>query len=185
MDGTWSTGDNFSYDADTDSVSAGPDGIPEINVFPGASPEQLPPGNFGTVDFGSSNNSTADLARQFLEGLNSDDLSYFDGALTLGEDGTLVVNGDTGLSAGIKDELAAIIGIPRTIALFESVTGNGNNAMYTLTGFVGVRIMEVKLTGKNKRLIMQPAFVVDGTAIANTNSAGTGSFVYRPVELVR
>ncbi|MCH7597286.1 MAG: hypothetical protein IID35_12110 [Planctomycetes bacterium] len=187
MDGTWSTGDNFSYDPDTDTVSAGPDGIPEINVFPGSGTMQLPSGNFGTVDFGNSNNSTADLSRQILEGLNSDDLSYFDGTLALGEDGTLVVNGDTGLSAGIKDELAAIIGMPRTIALFEDVTGNGNNAIYTITGFVGIRIMSVQLTGPpaDKGLIMQPAFVIDGTAIANTNSAGTGSFVYRPVELIR
>ncbi len=177
--------DHYNYDPDTHAVSNGSDGIPELNLYPGAGAGQLPPGNFGTVDVGAPNNSTADLARQIRYGVNESDLAYFGGTLQLGSDGTLLLNGDTGLSAGIKDDLAAIIGQPRAIAIFRSVTGNGNNAYYTVTGFAGVRIMYVKLTGSmnSKQVIIQPAIVVDESGIGSSD--GNSYSVSRPVELVR
>jgi len=183
--GTVTTGDNYSYDPDTGAVSPGADGILELNLYPGAGATQLPPGNFGTVDIGSSNNSSADIARQILYGVNQSDLDYLGGTLQLGSDGTVILNGDTGLSAGFKDELEAIKGQPRTIPIFTTVSGNGNNANYTVVAFAGIRIMNVKLTGamKSKEVIIQPAVVVDPGAIAGTAS-GTSFYVYRPVQLV-
>ncbi len=178
--------DSYTYDADTGEVNGGPDGIPELNIYPGAGDDQLPPGNFGTVDIGSPDNSAADIARQILYGVNKADLAYFGGELKLGSDGTVDLGGDTGLSAGVKDELEAIKGQPRAIPLFSTVSGPGNNAVYTVVGFAGIRIVNVKLTGamKGKELIVQPAFVVDDAVIAG---AGTGSsyFVLQPVRLVR
>jgi len=184
LDGVSTTGDDWAYDEDTGTVSAGTDNIDEMNLYPGAGAEQLPPGNFGTVDIGNPNNSTADLTRQINEGVNADDLAYFGGEFKLGPDGTLVVTGDTGLSAGIKDDLAAVIGQPRTILLFSSVSGNGNNSEYTIVGFAGIRIMEVVLTGKmsDKRVIIQPAFVVDDAVITESGS-GPSHFIYQPVVL--
>ena len=41
----------------------------------------LPPGNRGTVDFGETNNSTADISRQILYGLNDDDWAALAAAL--------------------------------------------------------------------------------------------------------
>jgi hypothetical protein len=105
--------------------------------------------------------------------------------LRLGDDGTLLLNGDTGLSAGIKDELEAIKGHPRAIPIFSQVSGPGNNAMYTVVGFVGIRIMNVQLTGKmsTKNLIVQPAVVVDDSAVVDPGP-GPSYYVYRPVQLV-
>ena len=42
--------------------------------------------------------------------------------------------------------------------LFTSVSGPGNNAMYSITKLVGVRIVYVKLTGSasQKQVIVQP-----------------------------
>ncbi len=183
---SFTTGDNYSYDADTGTVANGSDGVFELNLYPGGGAGQLPPGNFGTVDIGSPNNSTADLSRQIRYGVNADDLSWFGGELRLGPDGTLQLNGDTGLSAGIKDDLAAIIGQPRSIPLFTTVTGPGNNSMYTIVGFAGVRIMSVKLTGSmnSKHLIIQPAIVVDDSVLVGPAS-GSSYFVYQPVRIVR
>jgi len=186
MAGTYSTGDNYSYDPDTGAVSEGADGVPELNLYPGAGADQLPPGSFGTVDIGSANNSSADIARQILYGINESDLSYFGGAIEFSSGGTLILNGDTGLSAGFKDELDAIKGQPRTIPLFTTVSGNGNNANYTIVAWAGIRIMNVKLTGSmsKKALVIQKAVVVDPTAIAD--AGGNASyFVYRPVQLVQ
>lgn len=175
--------DFYEYEPGTGSVAGGSDGLLELNMFPLTNAAS---GNFGTVDIGSSNNSTADLERQILNGVSAGDLAYHGGSLKLGPGGTLLLNGDTGVSAGIKDELDAVKGQPRTIMLYSSVTGNGNNAMYTIVGFAGVRIVSVKLTGalSSKKIVIQPAVVVDPSATI----AGTGNqskYVYSNVRLAR
>lgn len=148
------------------TVTSGSDGIKEITLYPDSN-SSLPSGNRGTVDIGSSNNSTADLARQIRYGPNEADLAYFGGKVQIPSSGLLALNGDTGLSAGIKDDLAAIIGQPRAIPVFRSVSGPGNNATYQICKFVGIRILFVQLTGSpsSKKVIVQPAPVFDGTII--------------------
>jgi hypothetical protein len=175
--------DNWTWNAATGEVTAGADGIREVNLYPQGTGS---PGNRGTVDIGSSNNSTADIARQILEGVSPDDLNHHGGELKFDESGELDLNGDTGISAGVKDELAAIKGQPRIIPIFTSVVGPGNNANYTIIKFVGVRVLDVKLTGSmsSKRLTIQPANVVARGAIP-APSAQTSQFVYSPVWLVR
>ena len=179
--------DNYAYDEVTHAVTNSPDNIPELNLYPGAGTGQLPPGNFGTVNIGASNgNSTATLSRQIRYGLNDQDLAPYGGLLKLTSGGTLILNGDTGLSAGIKDDLTSIIGKPRAIPLFNNVSGNGNNAMYTIVGWAGIRITYVKLTGamNSKAVIIQPAYLVDQTAVTAPGS-GNSYFVYQPVRLAR
>lgn len=183
--GTRTTGDNYSYNQTNGTVSAGGDGIIELNLYPGAGGTQLPPGNFGTVDIGNPNNSTADITRQIRYGINESDLAWFGGEINLGASGFIMMNGDTGLSAAIKDDLEAIKGQPRSIPIFNQVSGPGNNSMFRVIGFVGIRIMNVKLTGamSQKQVIIQPAMVVDDSAIVGgTNQS---RFVYQPPTLTR
>jgi hypothetical protein len=176
--------DSWTYNAATGAVTAGGDGIREINLYPQGTGS---PGNRGTVDIGSSNNSTADLARQILYGVSKQDLDYLGGELKLNADNQLLLNGDTGISAGVKDELAAIKGQPRIIPIFSSVSAPGNNATYTIVEFAGVRIMDVKLTGSmsSKRVIIQPAAVTARGAIPATDDTPRSNFIYSPVWLVR
>jgi len=184
-EGTWDNmlagggSDNFTWDEETQTISSGTDGIREVNLYPEGSTD-LPPGNRGTVDFGSSNNSTADLSRQILYGLNADDLSYFGGEIRF-DNGPLSINGDTGLSAAIKDELAEIKGKPRAIPLFTEVSGPGNNAQFTVVRLVGIRILDVRLTGKNKYVVVQPAPVSSRNAIPGSGSITTGSVTTAPI----
>ncbi|MBP90504.1 MAG: hypothetical protein CMJ64_27985 [Planctomycetaceae bacterium] len=175
--------DNWTWDSVDQEVESGSDGILEVNLYPQSTGS---PGNRGTVDIGSSNNSTADIARQIVDGVSVNDLSYHGGKLEFDEWGELGLNGDTGISAGVKDELESIKGLPRIIPIFRDVTGLGNNAMYTIVRFAGVRIMEVKLTGNpsSKRVIVQPASVVARGGIPTTASSTT-DFVYSPAWLVR
>lgn len=170
--------DNFRYNPQTGAVSGGSDGILEISLYPYGN-QALPPGNRGTVDLGSPNNSTNDLKRQILYGLNENDLSYFGGELRT-DNGPLIINGDTGISAGIKAELEAIKGQPRLIPLFTSVSGPGNNAMYTVVKFVGIRIMYVKLTGGTKTVIVQPAPFVSSTVIKGNVPIAADSYFTKP-----
>jgi hypothetical protein len=178
--------DSFSYNPSTKSVTAGCDSILECNLFPQATGS---PGNRGTVDIGGSNNSTSDIARQILNGINQADFDSMIGqgrSLDLTATGSIELNGDTGISAGVKDELAAIRGKPRIIPIFDSVSGNGNNAEYTIVKFVGVRVMDVKLTGSmsNKRVIIQPCNIVAKGGIPSTGPSAT-DYIYSPVWLVR
>lgn len=176
--------DSYAYNAATGAVTCGSDGVLEVNLFPQGTGS---PGNRGTVDIGGNNNSTADIARQIVDGISEGDLSYFpDGELEFDNLGECDLNGDTGISAGVKDELASIIGDPRIIPVFSSVTGPGNNANYTIVKWVGIRILYVKLTGSmsSKQVIIQPAIVQLYGAIPSPID-NTSSGVYSPVWLVR
>jgi hypothetical protein len=175
--------DEWAWDPVNEQVVRGKDGCDEVNLYPQGTGS---PGNRGTVDIGSSNNSTSDIARQITSGVSEGDLSYHGGKLELDESGVLYLNGDTGISAGVKDELASVIGKPRVIPVFRTVTGNGNNATYEIVKFVGIRILDVKLTGSvsKKHVMIQPAAVCTSGTIHTTDSS-LSTYVYSPVWLVR
>jgi hypothetical protein len=175
--------DSWSYNASNQTVTAGGDGIKEINLYPQGTGM---PGNRGTVDIGSANNSTADIARQIVSGINATDMSYMGGSLKFNDDGVLHLNGDTGISAGVKDELLSIIGKPRVIPVFSNVVGPGNNADYYIVKWVGVRVLDVQLTGSmsNKRVTIQPCNVAMRGGIYQPN-APSSQYIYSPVWLVR
>lgn len=175
--------DEWKWDEATQSVVPGSDGIKEVNLYPQGT---LTPGNRGTIDIGSANNSTADLGRQIREGISPADMAYHGGELKFNSEGKLYLSGDPGISAGIKDDLVSIIGKARTIPLFTEVNGPGNNAVYTIDKFVGVRVLDVKLTGSqsSKRVIIQPATIVAKGAIPATDGNDHSDFVYSPVWLI-
>lgn len=134
---------NVTAQSEPDSgFTSGPDQILEVDLYPR---DDVTSGNFGTIDLGDPNNSTSELSRQIEYGLNEYDLSFFDNneiVLPLGD-----VNGDTGVSAGLKHALEKILGQCRGIALFDHVSGPGNNAGYDLYGWAGLRLVEVELNG--------------------------------------
>jgi Flp pilus assembly protein TadG len=175
--------DNYRWNKETGEIEAGSDGWVEANLFPQGTGS---PGNRGTVDFGNPNNSTSDLARQILHGVSPSDFAYHGGKIEFGPDGKLYLNGDTGISAGVKDELASIIGQVRVIPIFESVSGNGNNATYTIVKWQGIRVISVKLTGSmsQKSVMIQLAPLLMQGVIPSATS-GTSDHVYSTVALVR
>jgi Flp pilus assembly protein TadG len=178
--------DLWNYNSSTGAVTSGSDGVHEVNLYPQKSVQSTAPGNRGTVDIGPSGNSTSDIARQIVYGVNQSDLNAIGGALTFDSNGHIFLNGDTGISAGIKDELNSIKGKPRIIPIFDVVAGNGNNAQYEIVAFAGVRITDVKLNGKMnaKHVTIEPA---DISTLGGSSNGGTTKtyFIYSPVWLVR
>lgn len=177
-------GDHYRFDPQQNKVVAGSDGLREVNLYPQGTGS---PGNRGTVDIGGANNSTSDIARQIVHGISEQDLIDLGRPLVLADDGKMRLNGDTGISAGVKDELASIIGQTRIIPIFSTVSGNGNNAMYTIVRWVGVRILAVKLTGpmNGKYLMVQPAPMIVRNGIPGDASRQWSDAVYSPVVLVK
>jgi hypothetical protein len=172
--------DSYAWNSTTKTVTAGSDGIKELNIYPSNTGAA---GNFGTIDIGSPNNSTADLKRQILNGVNRSDLAYIGGKYELGSTGTLSVNGDTGISAAIAGDLSAVIGKPLVVSVFRNVSGSGNNAYFTIVKFVGIRIVAVRLTGNPKSILVQPAIVTVNSVTPSTTD--TSDQVYSPVILVK
>lgn len=176
--------DCWRWDEASQTISPGSDGVLEVNLYPQGTGA---PGNRGTVDIGHSGNSTSDISRQIREGVNADDLAHLDGKIELGPDGTLQLNGDTGISAGVKDDLAGIRGQPRIIPIFSEVSGPGNNAQYVIVQFAGVRIMDVVLTGKmtSRRVMIQPARVEVHGGIPAGDDGQHSHYLHSAVWLVR
>ena len=178
--------DNYSWNPSTQKVESGPDGILECNLFPQGTGS---PGNRGTVKIGTTNNSTATVVSQILNGISSSDLSnYPGGQLVLDSQCQLSLPGNPGISAGFKSALAAIEGQTRVIPVFSQVTGNGNNAQFTICQWMGIRVLDVNLTGSmsSKYLTVQPANVyVKQGVVPNTSGTQTSYAVYSPVWLVK
>lgn len=178
--------DNWSYDPETGEVSPGQDGIRELKMYPQKEVgNSITPGNFGTVDVGDPNNSGSDLVRQIRDGVSSEDLSFFEnGELKLNpETGKIMLNGDTGITTSMKTPLAEVVGKPRSICLYESAADQGNTTDYTIVGFAGIRVLDVKLTGNDKYVLIQPGVVADASAIVGDTE--TSYFIGPPVFLVR
>jgi len=158
--------DNYAYSptgGTYGTVTNGHDGEPEALLFP----KGTTAGNLGTVNIPSgSSNSTNTLGNQISNGIPPSDLQFPSGTFTL--------SGDTGLSAGIKDNLTGIIGKPVAVLLYTQVSGNGNNAQYTIVGFGAVRIVKVDFQGSNKDVIIQRALIADPNA--TPNPAGPTTF---------
>lgn len=188
--GTWNNllggggSDNLTYNPVTGAVSVGSDGLRECNLYPTGS-TTLPAGNRGTVDVGNPANTTADLKRQILYGLDATDLSFYTDNELRTDSGPLYLTGDTGLSAGVQSELLQIVGQVRAIPVFVEVSGPGYQATYTVVKFVGVRILAVRLYGSpaQKYLKVQPALFVDCTVIRGGNVAIADDSVFSPARL--
>jgi hypothetical protein len=173
--------DQYVWTAETGSVTLGADGIREILLYP----NDTTSGNLGTIDLGSNDNSTNDLIRQIRYGLSPADLASYGGELRLGADGTLAVQGDTGLSAAIGGAILSIIGQTRALPIYRAVQGAGNTTYYTIVGFAGVRIMGVELKGAKKGVVVQLANVMSKYATVDPNLSLPNNLVYTVPVLTR
>jgi Flp pilus assembly protein TadG len=180
--------DVWKWDATSQTVMAGSDGILECNLFPQGTGS---PGNRGTVLIGGVH-GTSSLVQQIQYGLTASDLVDYGGTLHLDSTGNLYLPAKPGISAGDKSALASIIGQTRIIPIFSTCTGNGANAQYDIVQFAGVRVLDVNLTGSmsSKHLTVQPAWFYMRGAVAATGSGGSAPpqytyGVYSPVWLVK
>jgi Flp pilus assembly protein TadG len=171
-------------------TSSQPDGIPEI---PYLYPNGTTAGNFGLVqlyDPNTNKNGTPGFRNWIANGPSPSDLASFGSkGLQLGNAlNPLHLKGTPGLKSTLQSDLAAIVGQRRVLPLYSTVTGNGDNADYTIVAFVGVTITSATGRGDaNMQVTIQPIITNDPTATVGTPPlTGTPSaFVYRPLALTR
>lgn len=113
------------------------------------------PGNWGTVDVGNTNNSTADISNQIEHGLRQSDLDALaaDGRISSSESirtsEPLQLQGETGMSAGMRSAVQAIHGEVRYLPIFDKVQGSGNTAEFNIVGWGVVEVVDSNWNGNN------------------------------------
>jgi len=147
-------GDNYAYRPGQGSlgVVAGPDGVSEIVMYPGTwDGTEMPPGNFGLIQIGPEGDVMTVVRRQIDMGPSVGDMDVHGGELASGDQ----VPGRTGIKSSAKTaflggwadgrNFGGMLGRARMLPLYEHVSGNGANAVFTLTRFVAVRVMALKI----------------------------------------
>lgn len=163
--------DSYRWSDEYQSFSTAPDGLVEHDLFNG---DKNSSGNFGTINIGRSNNGMPGLVDQISNGATEQQLDAFGGSLALDPvSGTLEIPGDPGLGGPVFTAVQGIIGETRLIPIFDSVTGNGSNTVYTITGFAGVRIVDANGKGKNKYIRIQPASVSHSSIVMGSSGFET------------
>jgi Flp pilus assembly protein TadG len=163
------TTDQYTYNASNNTVTSGADGVTESQLYPVANGS---PGNWGTINVGVTSNSASVLGAQIRYGITPSQLATFPNSTIaldmINDPPSITFSGDPGISAGIKDDLEAIIGQPRIVPIYDQNGDNGNNAWYRVIAFQQARILSVNFQGNPKYVIIQPCLTTDPTAIAGS-----------------
>jgi len=129
------------------------------------------PGNWGTLDIGASSNGTSELNNQILNGLEQSDLDalYAEGRIPndthIDGDEATWLNGDPGLSQGIKLSIQQIYGETRLVPIYEALGGpfQGNNIEFQVTGWGVVEVVTSNWGGANDTYVtIQKAYMYAG-----------------------
>jgi len=175
--------DTWTWNPDTGTITAGADGTVEGSMYPG---DKSTPGNFGTITIGPWDSSTEIQDRQIRGGLTAEDLAPYGGQFALGPDGALTLNGNPGISAMLQDALQSVVGQTRILPIYSTVVEQGSTAQFTLVEFIGVRLLEVDLSGalKGKHVTIQAGRLLTPDGIPTTG-APKSYWIYEPVHLVQ
>ena len=145
------------------------------------------PGNWGTVDIGGTDNSTADLVDQINDGLRQEDLDDLanDGRIPLSThidtNQPANINGDPGLSVGIKSAVRAAHGKKRIIPIYDTFDASVGLEFHIVRWGV-ITVIDSNWTGeKNTSVKVEKDCVYSGelrpqTDLANVVDVIEGAF---------
>ncbi len=143
------------------------------------------PGNWGTLDIGHSSNSTSELVDQINNGLRQEDLDALssDGTITSNEQidsqHSMWLNGDTGLSSGLKTAVRNAHGDTKLVPIFDTTnSAGGGNLNFHIVGWGVVKVVDSNWQGNNKTwLDVQKAYLYDGDLRAHARLDETGDII--------
>ena len=122
------------------------------------------PGNWGTVDIGLTNNSTADIIDQILNGLRQVDIDalyetnriFSQDRITSGE--RIWLSADTGLSIGLKSAIISTHGKSKIIPIYDMLNepSVGENLQYRIIAWGAIKVLNSEWRGeKNSYIVIQ------------------------------
>jgi Flp pilus assembly protein TadG len=170
------------------NVLPGPDGLMESSTLP----VSTAPGNFGLISLrNSADGVAADYQNWVTNGPSAADLASFGTKGLQATAGTpaSMYGGLDWMSFGtLGGDLAmvSIIGQPRALVVYRTVSGTGTAASYQVVGFVGATVVayapSVPVVGPV--LGIQLSATIDPTA-ARSGAPGSTTFIYSGVSLSR
>lgn len=100
------------------------------------------PGNWGVMDFNGGSNPTGEIREWTEFGYNQ--------PITIPPSGVLTFPGNPGAPnpGALESEMNSILDKDIAIPIFDLVTGNGQNSVFRITGFLGVRVCAWKFNNK-------------------------------------
>jgi hypothetical protein len=155
------------------NVTTGPNGLPQLQVYPFATNT---PGSFGLVDTGVPSNNTPAFRNWIDTGSTPNDINYLlsNNLLPVSPNNPEPWKVGPGLKSTLLSNFQSVMGEPNLIPLFQPVSpipnyvaasGNGQNATYAIIGFVGVTITQATGNGNNMNISIQPIAINDPTAV--------------------
>ena len=147
------------------------------------------PGNWGTVDIGSTSNSTSDINDQILNGLHQSHLDHLyadsriPSAVHIDSTQPMLLNADTGISVGLKHSIQAVEGQTRIMPIYDYFAGDpqGNNLEFHVVGWGVIIVDDSSWQGNNKWVRIEKSYTYDGfltpqSALSNTTGTVEGAF---------
>jgi hypothetical protein len=101
------------------------------------------PGNWGVIDFNGGSNPTGEIEQWTEFGYNQ--------PITIPPSGILTFPGNPGAPnpGALQQEMNSILDKEIAIPIFDQVTGTGQNSVFRVTGFLGVKVCAWKFNNRN------------------------------------
>ncbi len=158
--------DCFGYDPETGQITQGPDGIPELSIYPEKQNKVFPEGsgNFGLLNFENGNSGQPPTGEQISRGLNANELLRTLGSETIsfyndaGNNTMYDITGNAGLKSSLSADFNTRIGDVVGYFLHTRVYTNGSNCTYDVVDMQFGRLLYVDLNGsvEAKAIVIQP-----------------------------
>jgi hypothetical protein len=144
------------------------------------------PGNWGTLDVGANSNSTSTLVDQINNGLRQEDLDFLflNGQIQnsghIDSQVEMDLNGDTGLSSGIKSAIQAAHGSSKLMPIFDSFTGQGGNLEFHIVGWGVIEVVDSHWHGNNHTYTtVKQGYIYDGDLRPHPDLSNTEDIIER------
>jgi len=155
-------------------VSTNSNGLPQLQVYPF---NTNTPGSFGLVDTGVPSNNSPAFRTWIDTGSTPNDISYLlnNNLLPVSPSAPEPWKVGPGLTSTLLTDFQSQMGVPNLIPLFVpssplpnyvAAASQGQNATYSIVGFVGVTITQADGSGNaNMTISVQPQAIVDPTEV--------------------
>lgn len=164
---------NFSSPYLTGNLTTGPNGLPQLQVYPFGTNT---PGSFGLLDLGPPATNSPAFRAWIDSGATPNDINYLlnNNLLPVSPTAPEPWTVGPGLKSTLLPNFQSVMGIPNLIPLFQSASplpnyvaaaGTGSNATYSIIGFVGINVTQAESSGSNMIIAVQPAAIVDPTEV--------------------
>tara|TARA_R110002111_G_scaffold168038_1_gene233891 strand:+ start:196186 stop:197457 length:1272 start_codon:yes stop_codon:yes gene_type:complete len=158
--------DEYQFDPETNTVTRGSDGIPEIRLTGKTRRGDISDANMQILNFGSQHNSKV-IVRQILSGLSRRDLQNYHGEL-LFDNGPVQIHCSPAIEDDEQDAFQKMIGQCRICLLYDNVEGASQsyNGIADCTNMVAGRIMSVnRIDNQVCEIILQPGVLTSRAVI--------------------